>query len=95
MDWVCEDSWKPSTGQAIFFVGSVIGSLIFGFIGDQYGRLPAMVLSNVVAFAASIATAFVNNFSMFICLRLIMGLSYDNCYVMVYICSKYILLLIL
>lgn len=29
-DWVCENSYLPTLAQSIFFVGAIVGGLIFG-----------------------------------------------------------------
>ena len=31
-DWVCDDDWRPNFAQSLFFVGSIVGSLLFGFL---------------------------------------------------------------
>lgn len=38
MNWVCEEAWKGSFSQSLFFVGATIGTLAFGWISDHYGR---------------------------------------------------------
>jgi MFS family permease len=43
LDWVCEKDNLPATAQAIFFCGAIFGGLIFGWIADKYGRIPALM----------------------------------------------------
>ncbi|RZB40707.1 organic cation transporter protein, partial [Asbolus verrucosus] len=39
LNWVCDDSWKSAIGQSVFFIGSVVGSILFGILADSIGRL--------------------------------------------------------
>ena len=36
LDLVCDDSWWPSTSTALFYVGSLIGNILFGQIADRW-----------------------------------------------------------
>nr|XP_026483475.1 organic cation transporter protein-like [Vanessa tameamea] len=85
LDWVCDKDNLPATAQAIFFCGAIVGGLIFGWIADKYGRIPALVGTNLVGFAAGIATAFCNTFWSFALCRFLVGLAFDNCFTMMYI----------
>lgn len=38
LDWICDNAWKLTLGQSMFFVGSVVGSLVFGFLADIVGE---------------------------------------------------------
>lgn len=42
-EWVCEKSSYAPTAQALFFMGSLIGSGFFGWMGDKLGRVPALI----------------------------------------------------
>jgi MFS transporter, OCT family, solute carrier family 22 (organic cation transporter), member 4/5 len=44
---VCEESWKPNLAQSIFFLGSALGSVVLGWLGDHKGRLPVLVGAGV------------------------------------------------
>ncbi|XP_046398568.1 solute carrier family 22 member 8-like isoform X2 [Ischnura elegans] len=59
MNWVCNDSWRPAVGQASFFVGATLGSIILGAVADKWGRVPSLVAANTVSAAAGIGTAFI------------------------------------
>ncbi|XP_039752594.1 organic cation transporter protein-like [Pararge aegeria] len=85
LDWVCDKDNLPATAQAIFFCGAIVGGLVFGWIADKYGRIPALVGTNLVGFAAGIATAFCNAFWSFALCRFLVGLAFDNCFTMMYI----------
>ncbi|XP_011169083.1 carcinine transporter [Solenopsis invicta] len=85
LEWVCDKTFLGSAAQSAFFVGSIIGGLIFGYIADHYGRIPALVSCNAVGFFASIATAFCNSFWSFCIARMIVGSSFDNCFNVLFI----------
>ncbi|KAK2579265.1 hypothetical protein KPH14_008225 [Odynerus spinipes] len=85
LTWVCEKTFLSSAAQSAFFVGSIIGGFIFGYIADHYGRIPALVSCNAVGFFASVATAFCNSFWSFCLARMIVGSSFDNCFNVLFI----------
>ncbi|XP_043271479.1 carcinine transporter-like isoform X2 [Venturia canescens] len=85
LEWVCDKTYLSSAAQSAFFVGSIIGGFIFGYIADHYGRIPALVSCNAVGFFASVATAFCNSFWSFALARLIVGTSFDNCFNILFI----------
>ncbi|KAI5638920.1 sugar transporter domain-containing protein [Phthorimaea operculella] len=85
LDWVCEKDSYASTAQAVFFCGAILGGFIFGYIADKYGRIPALVGSNMAGFVAGVGTAFSNSFWSFCVCRFLVGLAYDNCFIIMYI----------
>ncbi|PSN44621.1 hypothetical protein C0J52_10017 [Blattella germanica] len=58
LNWVCGHSWYASWGQSPYFVGSVFGTLILGFVADWKGRIPVLVISYLFAFIGNFVTAF-------------------------------------
>ncbi|XP_068085199.1 organic cation transporter protein-like [Anabrus simplex] len=84
-EWVCDNSALPSVATAVFFCGAILGGLIFGWVADRYGRIPALVGTNAIGFAAGVATCFVTNFWQFCICRFLVGLAFDNCFTMMYI----------
>lgn len=85
LDWVCEQSALPSIAQAIFFVGAIVGGLLFGWIADRYGRVSALLGTNMMGFIGGVATASVSNFWGFCVCRFLVGMAFDNCFTMMYI----------
>ncbi|XP_022122025.2 carcinine transporter [Pieris rapae] len=85
LGWVCERDNYPATAQSIFFCGAIFGGLIFGYIADKYGRVPAILGTNMTGFVAGVATAFTNSFWSFCLCRFLVGLAYDNCFMVMYI----------
>lgn len=85
LNWVCENAALPNTAQSIFFCGAILGGLIFGWMADRYGRIPALLSCNLVGLIGGIATAFCNSFWAFSVCRFLVGMAFDNCFTMMYI----------
>ena len=45
--WVCEHARNTPITQAVFFIGSLVGGVFFGWMADYYGRVPALVGKNL------------------------------------------------
>lgn len=88
LEWVCENGALPSIAQSIFFCGAIVGGLLFGWIADRYGRIPALVGSNLFGLVGGILTAFSNTFVTFTLCRFIVGFAFDNCFTMMYILGQ-------
>ncbi|XP_033300362.1 carcinine transporter-like [Bombus bifarius] len=83
--WVCDESYKATLAQSIFFMGSIVGGIIFGWLADKYGRVPILIATNVFAFVGGICTIYITKFWEFCICRFIVGVAYDNSFVMAYI----------
>lgn len=84
-DWVCDDAWIPALSQTAFFFGAIPGMLILGWLSDTYGRLPTIIISNIIAFVSGMATPFVTGHVAFIALRFCMGLSFYTFFLVPYV----------
>ncbi|KAG8305763.1 hypothetical protein J6590_062071 [Homalodisca vitripennis] len=85
LDWVCDQKALPTIAQSIFFCGAIVGGLIFGWMADRYGRIPALVGTNLTGLLAGILTAFSTSFWQFSICRFFVGFAFDNCFTMMYI----------
>ncbi|XP_046810122.1 carcinine transporter-like [Lucilia cuprina] len=85
LNWVCDDAAKATYAQSIFFLGAIVGGLLFGWIADKFGRIPSMIACNLVGCVAGMATAFVKTFWGFALMRFFIGFAFDNCFVMMFI----------
>ncbi|EDW83826.1 uncharacterized protein Dwil_GK13819 [Drosophila willistoni] len=85
MSWICDQAWKLTLGQSMFFVGSVIGTLSLGYLADIVGRLPILVVANVIAMLGNLLTIWGTNLILFCTFRLISGFATDSNFVMMYI----------
>ena len=87
MNWVCGEDWKPAFVQSLFFLGSIIGIPIFGWLADNYGRNPVSVSTNIIACIFGVASSFAWSFESFCVLRFIVGLTFDAHYYTIYALS--------
>lgn len=85
LGWVCDKNSYQATAQAIFFVGSIAGGVVVGWVADRFGRLPAAVLSNLFGCVAGIASSFATNIIYFSVCRFFVGMAYDNNMTMTYL----------
>ncbi|XP_076295140.1 organic cation transporter protein [Lasioglossum baleicum] len=83
--WVCDEAYKIHVAQSIFFIGSIVGGFVFGWISDKYGRIPVLIATNMSGFIGGICSAHIHCFWQFCFCRFIVGLAYDNIFVMAYI----------
>ncbi|XP_048481742.1 solute carrier family 22 member 3 isoform X1 [Plutella xylostella] len=84
-DWVCESAGFGPLAQAIFFAGSFVGGILFGWLADTYGRVPALVGSNLIGCVGGVASVFTTGLWDFAFCRFLVGMSYDSCFMMMYI----------
>ncbi|CAF4748701.1 unnamed protein product [Pieris macdunnoughi] len=85
LGWVCEKDSYQATAQAVFFVGSTVGGFLIGWISDKYGRIPALVTSNLIIFIGGILSVFATDLLQFSACRFLVGMGYDNCVMMMYL----------
>ncbi|ALC47463.1 CG16727 [Drosophila busckii] len=85
LKWVCDKSHQPAVGQSFFFLGSVVGTITFGYLSDRIGRLPAMLMATVAGASGDFLTSFVHTLPWFAFCRFVSGLSTDTMYYLMYI----------
>ncbi|XP_072935562.1 organic cation transporter protein-like [Epargyreus clarus] len=83
--WVCEYAGYAPLAQAIFFAGSFVGGIFFGWMADNFGRVPALVGSTLMALVGGIASIYTTDLLDFMFCRFLVGMSYDSIFMMMYI----------
>jgi len=86
-DWVCQDAWIPAMSQGIFFLGAIPGTIGFGYFSDNYGRVPATLITNIIAMVCGLVTPLASGPISFFILRMLMGLTFNTLYTQPYILS--------
>ncbi|CAD6214692.1 GSCOCG00004182001-RA-CDS [Cotesia congregata] len=79
-DLVCDNSWLPSTSTTFFYVGSLFGNVVFGWIADKWGRRTAFFAILFLEVIFSIATSFSPNYVVYTALRTVNGLFFPAIY---------------
>ncbi|XP_054275227.1 organic cation transporter 1-like [Macrosteles quadrilineatus] len=74
LDLVCDKSWWVSTSTTFFYVGSLLGNVVFGWIADRWGRRKAFLSILFLMVFSSIATSFSPNYLVYTILRTVNGL---------------------
>ncbi|KAL0271477.1 UNVERIFIED_CONTAM: hypothetical protein PYX00_008558 [Menopon gallinae] len=59
-NWVCDKEVYVSNAFAAGRIGEIVGTLIFGQLGDQLGRMPVFYISMVILIVGRIASTFVS-----------------------------------
>ncbi|XP_014354765.2 beta-alanine transporter isoform X1 [Papilio machaon] len=83
--WVCEYSGYAPLAQTIYFVGSLVGGIFFGWMADRFGRVPALVGTHLVACVGGLGTIYTTDIWDFIFCRFLVGMAFDNNFMMLYI----------
>ncbi|XP_026830910.1 organic cation transporter protein isoform X2 [Ooceraea biroi] len=84
-DLVCDKAWLRATGDALFMVGVMLGSMIFGGLSDKYGRRPIFFLSLVIQLVGGILVAVAPEFISYVIFRLIVGSTTSGVFLVAYV----------
>ncbi|OQV22281.1 putative Solute carrier family 22 member 3 [Hypsibius exemplaris] len=71
---VCRDRWRVNLATTIYFLGLLVGALLFGFLADHYGRRVVILISGSAAVIFGVGTSFSRNYAAFIVLRFLLGI---------------------
>ena len=88
MDWVCSDAWRGPLTQTMFSMGALFGCLIFGILSDKFGRYPTFFITNVINLVFGIIISYCHNYTSFIAVRFLAGLSNPTFFNTLYILGK-------
>ncbi|XP_017849801.1 organic cation transporter protein isoform X1 [Drosophila busckii] len=85
LNWVCQHAYKARIGQSLFFIGSLLGTFIFGMLGDRIGRVRAVILANQCGFVGDFLTTYASNLTQFSAFRCISGFAATANYYLMFI----------
>ncbi|XP_048216671.1 steroid transmembrane transporter SLC22A24-like isoform X2 [Perognathus longimembris pacificus] len=74
-DLVCEHQSSKSIVQVVFMTGSLLGSLIFGYLSDRFGRKTILTWCLLQTAISDTCAAFAPTFLVYCSLRFLAGLS--------------------
>jgi len=72
---MCGSVGRKSVAESFFFVGSLIGGPIFGWLSDNKGRKLTLYVSNIITAIAGTFLVFYANFYYFSAFIFILGLT--------------------
>lgn len=84
-DMVCSQNWLRATADAIFMVGVMLGSIVFGDLADRFGRLPIFFASLVIQVVFGIAVAISPEYITYSASRLIVGATTSGVFLVAYV----------
>jgi len=90
-DLVCDKAWLRATGDSLFMVGVMLGSMIFGGLSDKYGRRPIFFLSLVIQLVGGILVAVAPEFISYVIFRLIVGSTTSGVFLVAYVIGNLII----
>ncbi|XP_064455442.1 carcinine transporter-like [Ornithodoros turicata] len=74
LDLVCNEKRKSFHIQLVFYMGTWIGSILFGFLADWKGRRWSIFISYLVALMAGIVSSFTKTLYLFMAFRFVLGM---------------------
>ncbi|XP_056904250.1 solute carrier family 22 member 7-like [Takifugu flavidus] len=77
MEWdlVCDRKSLANMTATTFFIGVMLGAIVFGYLSDKYGRKSTLLVSYILTTVFGFASAFANSYIMFSVLRFFTGFS--------------------
>ena len=87
MEWnlVCDDKEMRATAQSIFMVGVLIGSYVFGYLSDKFGRKVSFFISLIVIAVFGILSGLVTDYWSFVLLRCVVGACTSGVFLVAYV----------
>ncbi|KAJ8361580.1 hypothetical protein SKAU_G00181050 [Synaphobranchus kaupii] len=77
-DLVCDKRSLSKATATIFFVGVMIGAVVFGSLSDRYGRKSMLLVSYLSGMVFGLASAFSSSFLMFAIMRFFTGFGFTG-----------------
>lgn len=87
IEWnmVCGEAYLRATGDALFMVGVMLGSIGFGELSDRYGRKIIFFISLVIQLVFGVLAAFAPEYISFTFARLIVGATTSGVFLVAYV----------
>ena len=70
---MCNDAYKANLATTMYFVGVMLGGIIFGTLSDKFGRRPIVIITTLSIPLVGVILFFMKNFIAFVLLRLVLG----------------------
>ncbi|XP_059501192.1 solute carrier family 22 member 7-like [Stegostoma tigrinum] len=73
-DLVCEKRSLNQAATSIFFIGVMLGALLFGYLSDKFGRRKTLLLAFLFTMVAGTLASFSTSYPMFVVFRMLCGI---------------------
>lgn len=77
-DIKCDEEWKLELVSAMLFIGWAFGSVLYGWMGDRFGRKVLIYPSNLGILVGCLVSGFMKNIYLIMLCRFIMGVLYPG-----------------
>lgn len=84
-DMVCGKAWLRATSDALFMVGVLLGSIVFGQMSDNLGRKPVFFASLVIQVIFGITAGIAPEYVSYTISRLIVGATTSGVFLVAYV----------
>lgn len=87
VDWnmVCDRKWMRAFSDAMFMLGVLLGSIIFGYLSDKLGRKPIFFASLIIQLIFGICVGVAPEYVTFTISRLIVGATTSGVFLVAYV----------
>jgi len=75
----CDEAWQTQLPTSLFYLGTAAGSIVIGFLGDNYGRKTVMIPSVFFLVTSGLISAFSPSFFFLGAIRFICGFFVPGC----------------
>lgn len=86
---VCDSSWWISTGDSAFMIGVMMGSMIFGYLSDKFGRKPTFIICLLIQLLSGVIVGIAPNFPTFVAFRAILGSTTSGVFIVAYVIGNH------
>ncbi|XP_055716130.1 organic cation transporter protein-like [Phlebotomus papatasi] len=84
-DLVCSKSWLSATSDALFMVGVLLGSIIFGHMSDKLGRKPIFFASLVIQVIFGVLAGIAPEYLTYTISRIVVGATTSGVFLVAYV----------
>uniref|UniRef100_A0A1I8PZ51 Major facilitator superfamily (MFS) profile domain-containing protein n=1 Tax=Stomoxys calcitrans TaxID=35570 RepID=A0A1I8PZ51_STOCA len=84
-DMVCNRNFLRATSDALFMLGVLVGSIVFGQMSDKYGRKPIFFSSLVIQVIFGVLAAVAPEYLTYTCARFIVGATTSGVFLVAYV----------
>ncbi|XP_058450277.1 organic cation transporter protein [Malaya genurostris] len=84
-DMVCDRSWLRASADSLFMVGVMLGSIIFGYLSDKYGRKPIFFASLVTQVIFGVLAGLAPEFFTYTIARILVGATTSGVFLVAYV----------